>query len=210
MNTKNLADRYCNACQKAKSACICHFIHPIECDIPIIMLQHPSETKKAIGTARIVDLSLPKAKIFIAEDFTNHKAFNQYIKKSEHEFILIYLNNQGTLLEDKKPHHANSKTGFIFIDGTWKKTNKIYQLSKNLQQLPCAQLDISNESIYRIRKSTKKQGVSTVEAVFHTLSKWTGNSEKYENLLSTFKKMIDFQIEKMPPDVFKRHYQDQK
>ncbi len=209
MNTQNLADRYCNACQKAKSACICHFIHPIECDIPIIILQHPSEVKKAIGTARIVDLALPNAKIFIGENFTNHEAFNQYIDESDHAFSLIYLNDQATPLKEKETRQDSPKMGFIFIDGTWKKTVKMYHLSRNLQQFPCAQLDISSKSSYRIRKTTKKQGLSTVEAVFHTLSHWGGDSEKYTNLLSAFNKMIDFQIERMPPEVFKRHYQDQ-
>ncbi len=95
----------------------------------------------------------------------------------------------------------------ILLDGTWKKAYKMWQLSTNLHHLPLVSLDNVDIGNYRIRKSPKEQGVSTVEAGFLALSVLESAQTDLQPLLDTFDAMINFQIAQMPSGVFEKNYQ---
>lgn len=202
MNQK--ASRYCPQCGKAQKACICPFIQRIDCDVPVIVLQHPSEVHQAIGTARILSLSLPCCQRIVGEDFTDNNTLNSLLG-SDTNYALLYPAEHALPINTWQPQESR-KRGLILLDGTWRKAFKIYQLSKNLQTLPCVSLNDIQKGNYRIRKSPKDGGLSTVEAGFYALSALTGNRQKYQPLIAAFNEMIEFQIKQMPPGVFERHY----
>lgn len=207
-NTTSTNSRYCLHCEKAKKACICGFIQPISCSVPLIILQHPSEAKKAIGTARIAHLTLPLCDIYVGENFTQHKELNERIQNDQYNYLLLYPHEKAIsisrLLETKA--QDKSKLGLIVIDGTWKKAFKIWSLSTNLHPLPKITLDEVIESDYQIRQSSKKAGVSTVEAIYHALSSLSEQKKDYTNLLTAFHQMIQFQIKHMPTDLYEARY----
>ncbi|MEZ8079789.1 tRNA-uridine aminocarboxypropyltransferase [Enterovibrio norvegicus] len=209
MNQK--ASRYCEQCGKAKRACICNTITTIPCDIPLIILQHPSEVHQPIGTARILSLSLPNSQLFVGEDFSNDAALNALLDEhSDVDYSVLYPSDEAIPLSSKNRSTAASdkgrKTGLILLDGTWRKAYKMYQLSKNLHALPAVKLDEIEQGNYRIRKSPKESGLSTVEAGFYALSTMTGDQTLFHPLMAAFNSMIEFQISQMPPGVYERHY----
>ncbi|KXF81392.1 tRNA-uridine aminocarboxypropyltransferase [Enterovibrio coralii] len=203
MNKK--ASRYCEQCGKAKKACICSLITQIDSDIPVVVLQHPSEVNQPIGTARILSLSLPHCTLIVGEDFTDNDSLNALLNNGDVDFALLYPADTATPISSWSSP-AKKARGIILLDGTWRKAFKMYQLSSNLQALPCVMLDEGAMGNYRIRKSPKEGGLSTVEAGFHALSALSGNEDKYQPLIDAFNGMIEFQIKQMPPGVFERHY----
>ncbi len=207
-NTSSTNSRYCSHCEKAKKACICTFIEPISCPVPLIILQHPSETKKAIGTARIAHLTLPLCDIYVGENFTQHKELNERIQNDQYHYLLLYPSEKAISISNLLDTKAQdkSKIGLIVIDGTWKKAFKIWSLSTNLHTLPQITLDKLTTSDYQIRRSSKKAGVSTVEAIYHALSSLNGNKNDYSSLLTAFHQMIQFQIKHMPTDLYETRY----
>lgn len=202
MNHK--ASRYCQQCGKALKACICSLITHIECDTPVIVLQHPSEVKQPLGTARILSLSLPNCQVIVGEDFSDNQALN-HLLESDTEFALLYP-SETAMPASEWGKRCAKKRGLILLDGTWRKAFKMWQLSVNLHALPMVSLDGTLKGNYRIRKSPKAEGLSTVEAAFHALASMTGESARFEPLLSAFNGMIDFQIKQMPEGVYERHY----
>ncbi|WP_028024911.1 tRNA-uridine aminocarboxypropyltransferase [Enterovibrio calviensis] len=231
MNKK--ASRYCEHCGKAKKACICHFISRIDSDVPVIVLQHPSEVNQPIGTARILSLSLPHCALFVGEDFSDHAELNTKLATENIDFALLYPSDDAVPISrwqataNDKDHadidipthidtpahigtHNDTDTknarGIILLDGTWRKAFKMYQLSRNLHSLPAVKLDDISEGNYRIRKSPIEGGLSTVEAGYYALSAMTHDGERYQPLLTAFDGMIEFQISQMPPGVYERHY----
>ncbi len=97
----------------------------------------------------------------------------------------------------------------ILLDGTWKKTYKIFSLSKNLHTLPRITFQENASSKYRIRSTSKKNAVSTLEAANLAL-KLIEPTLKTNALNNLFEKMIDFQIEKMGQDTFQKNYGKKK
>ncbi|MDD1782422.1 DTW domain-containing protein [Enterovibrio sp. ZSDZ35] len=203
MNKK--ASRYCEQCGKAKKACICGLITRIDSDLRVVVLQHPSEVNQPIGTARILSLSLPNCTLIVGEDFSDNTQLNALLSCGDVDYALLYPADTAHPISDWQSG-VQKRRGVILLDGTWRKAFKMYQLSKNLQRLPCVMLDEGAIGNYRIRKSPKEGGLSTVEAGFHALAALSGDAERFTPLLDAFNGMIEFQIKHMPPGVFERHY----
>ena len=51
----------CERCGKPVTLCVCQDIEPIDNRIALLILQHPQEQDKALGTARLTALSFKKA-----------------------------------------------------------------------------------------------------------------------------------------------------
>lgn len=200
--------RYCLKCGKANNACICNWIKPIAAQTELVVLQHPSESKHPMGTAKILQLSLQNCQYFIGEDFTHHSQLNQLLADKEFISFVLYPSEDSSILSTEvltKLNVDGKKIRLIIIDGTWKKAYKIWQLSTNLHQLPQVALPHGLVGRYRIRKAPTEQHLSTVEAGFHALSIVEPLCD-FSSLMTPFDKMIEYQIAQMPEGVFERNY----
>ncbi|HAS6347800.1 DTW domain-containing protein [Vibrio sp. IRLE0018] len=201
--------RYCSQCGKAKKACICQWIESLASDVELIILQHPSEELRPLGTARILDLSLESCQLLIGEDFSTHSLLNQLLADDRYQHWLLFPSEQAVEVEEvARSLTANGKVPrIILLDGTWKKAYKMWQVSENLQGLPCVKLPQGLSGNYRIRKSPSENALSTVEAGFHIL-RYLQPQGDFSALITAFDKMIEFQIAQMPPGVFEQNYLD--
>lgn len=202
--------RYCLQCGKANNACICDWIKPIDCSVRVVILQHPSESKKPMGTAKILQLSLSGCEIWVGEDFSQHPELNDLLQDEKFESLVLYPNEHSQSLERVKESrlalNAHGKSlCLILLDGTWKKAYKMWQLSSNLHSLPSVALPSHIQGNYRIRKAPTEQHLSTVEAGFHALSAVESQVD-FSPLLTAFTNMVDYQISQMPEGVFARNY----
>lgn len=194
----------CSNCLKASSACICSTIKSIDNMYRLHILQHPSEEKKAIGTARILKLSLNKVQLSIGElfDEQDFDLNNSYLLFPGDDAL------PATALKQQVSFNENSQ--FILLDGSWKKAYKLLMSNPFLQALPKVFINVDAKSNYRLRKSPREDGLSTVEAGYYLLSQLEGNNEKFMPLLKSFEFMIDFQISQMPAEIYQSHYLDKQ
>jgi len=197
----------CPRCERALVACFCHCITPLNNALSVVILQHPSEVKHAKGTAKIVELTLTNCELIIGEDFANDETFNQIINRKKS--ILLYPNDDAITPKElaeqvsKESSLALSDYQLIVIDGSWKKAYKIFCLNPVLATLPCIGIDVINQSNYRIRKSSRADSLSTLEAIHSLLTTLEGDN--FSSLLATFETMVDFQLKSMPKDVQARY-----
>jgi DTW domain-containing protein YfiP len=194
----------CLNCLKASVACICSTIKSIDNAYRLYILQDPSEEKKALGTARILKLSLNNVQLTIGETF-DEQDFDL------HNCYLLFPS------EDAKPVKClvedtdfNKDSQFILLDGSWKKAYKLLMINPFLQALPRVSISVDRKSNYRLRKSPREDGFSTVEAGYYLLSQLENNNEKFMPLLKSFEHMIDYQISQMPAEIYQRHYLDKR
>jgi DTW domain-containing protein YfiP len=150
-------------------------------------------------------LSLPKTRVLVGEDFTDNETLNRLLD-DDIETSVLFPDERAIVLHSPRSSELGvSSKRFILIDGTWKKAYKIWQLSTNLHSLPLVKLPEDLQGDYRIRKAPSENSLSTVEAGYHLLS--TIEPERdFSALLSAFKNMIDFQIQQMPPELYRKHY----
>lgn len=203
----------CPCCERAIVACFCDSITRLDNVLSVVILQHASEVKHAKGTAKIVELSLNNCQLLVGEDFADNDTFTQLIKTKQS--LLLYPNDDAItpiqLLEQlvekeqTQPDDSFSLADYqlIVIDGSWKKAYKMFCLNPVLATLPCIGIDVVNESNYRIRKSSRTDSLSTLEAIHSLLTTLEG--DKFAPLLTTFEAMVDFQLASMPKDVQARY-----
>lgn len=163
--------KYCPGCHYPATVCICDTLHTLSARQKIIILQHPAEVRHAKNTTRLITLCMPDVTVLRGEQ---PDSFSELIKQSirnPDRFALIYPSANSKALEDHTQQFAlpNQKT-LIFIDATWRKAFKIWQLNPWLQSLPPWHFAAPPASKYRIRKTSVENGLSTLEALAYTLS----------------------------------------
>jgi len=192
----------CANCLKASSACICGTIKTINNVNRLHILQDPSEEKKAIGTARILKLSLTNVQLTIGE------LFNDLDFDVNNSYLLFPSENATPAESLTDSFEINTDSQFILLDGSWKKAYKLLMNNPFLQQLPKVSINVDEKSNYRLRKSPREDGLSTVEAGYYLLSQLENDTEKFVPLLKSFEFMIDYQISQIPAGIYQAHYLD--
>jgi len=196
--------RYCSECGKARKACLCSSIVALDSAVELIILQHPTEQKRPLGSARILSLSLANCRLWVGEDFRQHAELNQLLAEPEVDHFVLYPSHQAqdcTLLT----RDPQRKQRVILLDGTWKKAYKMWQINTQLHQLASLRLPTELIGQYRIRKAPSATALSTVEAGYYLLQHWEPERD-FSPLLSAFQRMIQYQIEQMPAEIFAQNY----
>lgn len=197
--------RYCSQCGKSLKACICASIVPLASSVELIILQHPTEEHRPMGTARILDLSLANSMRLVGEDFSQHAQLNALLSEPDVAHYVLYPCDVSRCASELSMLSPTKKIRIILLDGTWKKAYKMWQLSGNLHALPSVHLPKDLVGNYRIRKAPSENSLSTVEAGYHILS-LLESTRNFQPLMTAFEQMIEFQIAQMPPGVFERNY----
>ena len=81
--------RYCPQCSKALQACICQWVTPLESNVELIILQHPSEEHRPMGTARILSLSLKNSVTIVGEDFSDNEQLNNMLADEQYQHVIL-------------------------------------------------------------------------------------------------------------------------
>jgi len=188
----------CQQCLRPKSVCYCHTVMKVSNHWPVSILQHPQESKHAIGTARIAELSLSHCQLEVGERLDTGRTVLELPQT-----VLIYPGDDAAELDSLV---GSSPKTLLFLDASWRKSHRMLMESPELQSLPKISLRPDQVSRYRIRKSSTTDSLSTLEAIVFALSVLERDSDKYLPLLQTMDWMIEKQIECMGEAVFNKNY----
>ena len=198
---------FCTECDFLKSRCLCDTLKVIPNNVHLIVLQHPSETKHPLNTVRIMKKSFKEMTVMIGEDFSADLRLNTLLSEPNNSCALLYPGEEAVVLSSTESH--KKITHLILLDGTWRKAKKIFMLSQNLHTLPSIKLALETTSDYRIRKAPSDQSLSTLEAAASALNFLEPDLDTTA-AISSFQKMVDFQIKKMGREIYQTNYLDKK
>ncbi|MBL4584393.1 MAG: DTW domain-containing protein [Pseudomonadales bacterium] len=193
----------CERCQRPQSVCLCPHIKAINNQWPVHILQHPHETKHAIGTAKIAQLSLKHCQTTVCETILPGSAFEAWLK--QHNPILVYPGEQANTPRNLIDQPERT---LLLVDASWRKSRRMLFESPMLQNLQRVCLQPSEPSRYKIRKTPSLDSLSTLEAIVELLATLENSQEKYQPMLNAMDWMIEKQIEKIGPEQFKKNYTD--
>lgn len=181
----------CMICRRPESVCYCAHVTQIETQTKIVLLQHPRERDKAIGTARMASLCLPNSELHVGIDFENSKELDRVLEQAAGHVALLY---PGEDSKEVTRLPAGERLTLIVVDGTWWQTRKMVRRNSKLASLPRVAFTPERPSEYRIRKEPEDHCVSTIEALMYVLGALEGNVERFTALLAPFRAMVDAQI----------------
>lgn len=182
----------CPRCGRPLVACYCAHVEPIETKTRIVVLQHPRERNKAIGTARIAALCLPALEIVVGVDFEQDERTRALLDDPARPAVLLYPSPGARDLATDPPE---GPVTLVVLDGTWNQAKSLLKHNAWLERLPRVAFDPARPSEYRIRREPRAECLSTIEAIANALGVLEGDPAPYRAMLTPFRAMVDTQLD---------------
>lgn len=194
----------CTRCLRPESHCLCALIPSLSCRTRVVVLQHPSESRHALNTARLAVLGLAGARRVVGERFSSADwAQPGYASR------LLFPGSAAETLNPGYGRNVDEPILLIVPDGTWGHARKLLHINPELAALPRVMLPEGLKTRYRVRHADIPGALSTIEAVTHALNAIEAPM-RADALLRPFEALIDGQIEGMGEDLYARHHLQRK
>ncbi len=182
----------CPRCRRPRVACYCAHVTTIPTRTRVVVLQHPRERHKAIGTARIAAACLPAAEIRVGVDFTHDARARALLSDPQAPAVLLYPAPDA---RDLKRDPPRGPVTLVVLDGTWSQAHSLLRRNPWLERLPKVAFAPEKPSEYRIRREPREDFVSTLEAMVHALGALEeGDPARFDALMAPFRAMVDVQV----------------
>ena len=196
----------CPRCGKPLPLCICDSVTPIRNRIELLILQHPQEQDRALGTARLTAQHFEKVTHKIGLSWPSlSKALGRTIDPQDWAVLylgsakladlaterdLVAIDRKGEI-EDSQRSILKDIEGVVLLDGTWSHAKALWW--RNAWMLKCRRIILGPKqpSLYgKLRKEPRSDGLSTIEAAGMVLSRLEGRAEIETELNATFQRML--------------------
>jgi DTW domain-containing protein YfiP len=187
--------------------CLCDAITPIGNRISLLILQHPQEQDRALGTARLtamhfsnsvmrIGLSWPSLSKALGRPVTDPSRWavlylgSAKVSDLDTDSEIVAINRKGER-EDSQRAILNRIEGIVLLDGTWSQAKALWW--RNPWMLKCQRVILGPErpSAYgQLRREPRRDGLSTIEAAAMLLAALEKRPEIAATLNASFERML--------------------
>jgi DTW domain-containing protein YfiP len=197
----------CPQCRKPMALCVCDGVVPIDNKVAVLILQHPQEQDRTLGTARLaalhlqnavmkIGLSWPSLSKILGRTVDPHRWAILYLGSARAAALapdreIVFVNRKGELERDQDAL-ARDIEGVVLLDGTWSQAKALWW--RNPWMLKCRRIVLGprRPSHYgRLRREPRRDGLSTIEAAGMLLSRLERRPEIEAKLDASFERMLD-------------------
>jgi DTW domain-containing protein len=197
----------CPHCLKPVPLCICDSIVPIESKIALLILQHPQEQDRSLGTARLAALHFKTAVLKIGLSWPSlSKALGRPVHDPSRWAVLylgsakvadldttaeiVAIDRKGQLEEHQRAILKEIE-GIVLLDGTWSQAKALWW--RNAWMLKCQRVILGPKQPSRygkLRREPRGDGLSTIEAAAMLLSNLEKRPDIAATLYTSFERML--------------------
>ncbi len=196
-----LSRHYCPTCCYPINACLCSHVQQIKPQTQLLVLQHPAEVEHKKNSVRVLSLVIPNTQVYVGESEADFASLREQLSRCQCPVYLVYPSERSASVESQS---ICADCVLLLIDGTWRKAFKILQLNPWLTQFPAVHLAEGYTSRYKIRKSSRSDSLSTLEACAYML-KALDEGLDVNPLLVAFDAMVAMRLQSMPAEVRLRY-----
>ena len=187
--------------------CICDSVAPIESRISLLILQHPQEQDRALGTARLAALHFKDAVVKIGLSWPSLAKVLGRPVADPSRWAVLYLGSAkaGDLNADaeivaltRKGEAADHQRailsdieGVVLLDGTWSQAKALWW--RNPWMLKCQRVILGPKRPSRygaLRREPRRDGLSTIEAAGMLISALERRPDISAALDASFERML--------------------
>jgi DTW domain-containing protein YfiP len=186
--------------------CVCAGIEPIDSRIELLILQHPQEQDRELGSARLAVKHFRKGRLVVGLSWPNlaklvgrpaeparwgvlHLGPARLSAEASTRDIVI-LDRKGAPLADQDGVLGGLQ-GVILLDGSWSQAKALWWRNPWMLKMRRIVLNPSRPSRYgRLRKEPRRDSVSTLEAAALVMSRLEGRPEIEVRLNGKFEEML--------------------
>jgi DTW domain-containing protein YfiP len=213
----------CPHCGKPEPLCICDSVTPIESRIGLLILQHPQEQDRALGTARLTARHFKDAVVRIGLSWPSlSKALGRPVADPS-RWAVLYLGSakvaeldidaEIVAINRKGEPEPNQRgilgrlEGIVLLDGTWSQAKALWW--RNPWMLKCQRVILGPRRPSRygaLRREPRRDGLSTIEAAGMLLSALEKRPEIAETVIACFERMLERyrQVQRTMPELAPR------
>lgn len=180
---------------------------PVDNKVEVLILQHPQEQDRVLGTARLIAETLADAKVVIGLSWRNlahalggpaeakdwgvlYLGSTQVKGPGSTQASLIAVDRKGEMLADQGAGLRGLK-GLIALDGNWAQAKALWWRNAWLTKLRRFVVVPDGPSLYGdLRREARPDAVSTLEAVGLALQALEGDAAVRERLLVPFRELL--------------------
>jgi len=167
----------------------------------IIVLQDPSEVGHAKNSVHLMQLVIPEVQVYIGENEADFSALKTYLSASSKPVYLVYPSEHS---QQANSTLIGQDVILLLLDGTWKKAYKLMKLNPWLQAFPALHLNLDSASNYTIRKASRSDSLSTLEASAMML-KVIEPANDTSALTDALAALVELRLAAMPANVRARY-----
>jgi DTW domain-containing protein YfiP len=197
----------CPHCGKPLPLCICDSVTLIQSRISLLILQHPQEQDRSLGTARLTALHFENAVLKIGLSWPSlSKALGRPVADPSRWAVLylgsakagdldteseiVAINRKGEM-EGNQRAILKAIEGVVLLDGTWSQAKALWW--RNPWMLKCQRVILGpkRRSAYgQLRREPRRDGLSTIEATAMLLAALERRPEIAATLNGAFERML--------------------
>ncbi|MGA3097108.1 MAG: tRNA-uridine aminocarboxypropyltransferase [Bryobacteraceae bacterium] len=197
-----MTDTNCPKRLKEDSLCVCDGIAPVKTKLHVLILQHPQEPDKELGSARIAHLALENSTMRIGLSWPNlGKALGR--SATHANWGVLYLGGKksgpgpsprlgvvtktGEVLE----FSGTDIEGIVVLDGTWAQAKTMWWRNPWLLKLKRLTLNPPRPSLYgRLRREPRRECLSTIESIAEALEALGEDAAACDSLRAHFARLL--------------------
>jgi DTW domain-containing protein len=197
----------CPRCLKPLPLCVCDSVTPVQSRLSLLILQHPQEQDRALGTARLTALHFKDAVVKIGLSWPSlAKALGRPVADPSRWAVLylgsakaadldtdaeiVAIDRKGALEDHQRGILADIE-GVVLLDGTWSQAKALWW--RNAWMLKCQRIILNprQPSRYgRLRREPRRDGLSTIEAAAMLIAGLEKRPEIASILNASFERML--------------------
>ncbi len=174
----------CERCDRPTAYCVCDRVTPLDVRTRVLVLQHPREQDRDLGTVPLVRMMLPKAcEVRVGLSWASFQACLGDERADPKRWAVLYphslkkpvppelLKRPVVVLDrDGEPVQGARLEGVVVLDGTWSQAKALWWRNPWLLKLGRVLLHPREPSIYgKLRKEPRREALSTLESVAEVL-----------------------------------------
>lgn len=162
-----------------------------------MVLVHPREARRTIGTAPIVRICIPETILIqgTGPELDQSPRLQAILADPSLDPWLLFPGPQAIEVSTT-PRQSGKRLAILVVDGTWPQAKKMIKTSRLLQSLPCMAFEPAIKSSYGFRKQPADFCLSTAEAVHEVITRLSSQegARPQDTILKTFAEMVSRQL----------------
>lgn len=197
----------CPHCGKPAPLCICEGLTPIDNRVEVLILQHPQEQDRLLGTARLSATQLAKSVFKIGLSWPSlAKALGREADPAQWAVLhlgsskaadlprdreVVVLDKKGVVAADQEAALRGIR-GIVVFDGTWAQAKTLWWRNAWVLKARRLVLNPGKRSLYGdLRREARREGLSTIEAIGLALGAIESQPELKGALDGSFRQMLE-------------------
>jgi DTW domain-containing protein YfiP len=182
----------CPSCGRPLSACWCKFAQFVRTPHRIVVLQHPREARRALGSVRVLRRVLEHVVVCVGIDFGHDPQVLAARTDPLRRRLLLFPRDSPNRLE---PAAARGPLTIFVLDGKWSQVKTLLAANPWLQDLPYVRLAPAGTSIYGVCRQPFPGARCTLEAVADALAAIDADDAIRDVLLRPLRAMVDMHLQ---------------